>query len=420
MCKKLKILIIVLFINIIIINFSYVYADDDMDLEYFEVSEEIEIINASADLSKEPVLNSRAAIIYDRKTKEILWEKNANERRPMASTTKIMTAIVVLENCNLSATATISKKAAGTGGSRLGLKANDKVTVQDLLYGLLLVSGNDAAVALAEYTAGDVMSFAELMNKKAKELKLEDTHFITPHGLDQAEHYTTAYELAKMADYALENSIFAQIVNTKNYTVTINGNPKNLSNTNELLGYLNGVNGIKTGFTNGANRCLVTSVNRNNMNIITVVLGADTKKFRTSDSIKLIEYAYSNYKNLKITDLINSKYMEWKNNFEKNIMVNKGEEPNINTKLGKIENEYITVKNDKEKDIYVQVDTLNYLDAPVEENKIIGKIRVFVDNEEKFSIDIVNEKNIKKMNGFDYYRRLLMNNFYNINKYYLT
>lgn len=140
------------------------------------------------------------------------------------------------------------------------------------------VLGNDAAVALAEHTAGSIEAFANLMNKKAKELKLKDTHFVTPHGLDEEEHYTTAYELAVIANYALNIDKIAQIVKTTSYTVSINNSAKNIKNTNELLGYLDGVYGVKTGFTNGANRCLVTSVKRENMDLICVVLRCRYKK----------------------------------------------------------------------------------------------------------------------------------------------
>ena len=188
------------------------------------------------------------------------------------STTKIMTATIIIENCDLSQSVTVSKKAASTGGSRLGLKTNDKITIKDLLYGLLLCSGNDAAVALAETAGGDIQGFSKLMNNKAKALGLKNTNFESPHGLDSDGHYTTAYELAILSDYALKNKTFLEIVGTKNYTVTINGYPKTLSNTNELLGNLNGIYGVKTGFTNGANRCLVTSCKRNDMDIICVVL----------------------------------------------------------------------------------------------------------------------------------------------------
>ena len=190
------------------------------------------------DNSEKPVLNSRAAIVIDRNSKTILFGKNENEKRKMASTTKIMTAIIVIEHSDLSQLVSVSSKAAGTGGSRLGLHTNDKISIENLLYGLLLCSGNDAAVALAETIAGDLPNFAQLMNNKASELGLVSTHFITPHGLDNDEHYTTAYELALIADYALQNDTFMKIVGSQSHTITINNYPKNISNTNELLGYL--------------------------------------------------------------------------------------------------------------------------------------------------------------------------------------
>ena len=173
-------------------------------------------------------------------------------------------------------------------------------------------SGNDSAVALAEYAGGSIEGFAEKMNKKASDLGLNNTHFETPHGLDSDEHYTTAYELALLSNYALNNKIFAQINGTKEYTITINGYPKQLSNTNELLGNLDGVYGIKTGFTNGANRCLVTACKRNSMDIICVVLGADTKKFRTKDSISLIEYTFNTFEHINIEEFINKEFEKWK------------------------------------------------------------------------------------------------------------
>ena len=236
---------------------SIAYADD---IDYEILNDISPYVEASSSIVTEPSINSRAAIVYDRNSGLVLFGKNENEKRKMASTTKIMTAIVVIENSNLDDIVTVSSKAAGTGGSRLGLHTNDKISVKNLLYGLLLCSGNDAAVALAEYVGKDVAGFANLMNAKAKELNLTNTHFVTPHGLDNDDHYTTAYELAVLANYALKNETFCKIVGTKNITISINNYSKTLSNTNELLGNLNGVYGVKTGFTNGANRCLVTSV----------------------------------------------------------------------------------------------------------------------------------------------------------------
>ena len=213
------------------INTIHVFADD-IDTEPSEAFS----INTSANISNDlSSINSRAYVVIDRNSERILVGKNENQKRKMASTTKIMTATIILENCNLDDTIEVSKKAASTGGSRLGLKTGDKITIRDLLYGLMLCSGNDAAVALAEYAGGSIEGFAELMNSKAKKLNLNNTHFETPHGLDSDNHYTTAYELALLSNYALKNETFSNIVGTKNYTITINGYPKNINNNNELL-----------------------------------------------------------------------------------------------------------------------------------------------------------------------------------------
>ena len=205
--------IIFLFFLFIFIN-SYVFADDLLPIEDdFDISEIIseESIETNSNSLQVPIINSRAYVVIDRKSNTILVGKNENQKKKMASTTKIMTALVVIEHTNLSDTVEISKKAANTGGSRLGLKAGDKITVSDLLYGLMMRSGNDAAVALAEHVAGSITDFANLMNEKANSLGLSNTHFVTPHGLDEDEHYTTAYELALLSNYAMNNEIFAKI-----------------------------------------------------------------------------------------------------------------------------------------------------------------------------------------------------------------
>ena len=408
--KKIFIIfIIIIFINSM--NLSIIYADDAEDSEIIDWSDEL---IETAKTSDEPKINSRAAVIYDRKSGKVIWGKSENERRPMASTTKIMTAIVVLENVGLEDIVTVSKKAAGTGGSRLGLKVNDKITVNNLLYGLLLVSGNDAAVALAEYVGGSVEGFAEKMNEKAKDMGLENTHFITPHGLDMDNHYTTAFELAKMADYALNIDKFASIVNTKNIGISINGRSKNLTNTNELLGNLYGVNGVKTGFTNGANRCLVTSVNRDGMNIITVVLGEDTKKDRSNDSIKLIEYAYTNYEIYDMKEIIHEKYEEWKRINENRIVVVRGKRENLTTCIEELENYYIPVKKiDKEK-INVKIFNISELNAPVHKGDYVGKLCVYIDDEKIVELTISANISIGKLEFIDYLKSYIINNINNM------
>lgn len=385
-----------------------IYAFDENEakeeLAYFNQMQE-EAIQSSIDLSKEPEIYSRAVVVLDRGSKAIIYGKNENDVRAMASTTKIMTALILIENADLSKTIEVSKNAAGTDGSRLGLKTGDKITLNDLLYGLMLCSGNDAAVQIAETIGGSVQGFAEMMNKKARDLGLKNTSFTSPHGLDDDEHHTTAYELAILTDYALNNPTFAKVVNTKYYTVTINGYPKDLSNTNELLGYLQGVNGVKTGFTNNAGRCLVTSTLRNNFNIITVVLGADTKKIRTRDSIKLIEYTYENFEPTDISQMINAEYEKWKPSYKVNI--NKGIKSEVQTKLGEQKYKMYPIKKEDKQNIKLQVNEINYVEAPLLENSKLGSIDVLVNNKVIYTVDILSSEEVKKKDIKDYFFEMI-------------
>lgn len=328
-----------------------------------------------------------------------IYGKDENKQTAMASTTKIMTAIVVLENCkDLSEIVTIDSKAAGTGGSRLGLKKDDKITVEGLLYGLLMRSGNDAAVALAEYIAGSKEEFAKLMNNKAHELGLKNTNFVTPHGLDDPKHYTTAYELAQITDYALENNKFAQIVKTQYATISINGYSKELKNTNELLlGNIEGVYGVKTGFTNNAGRCLVTAVKRKNMDLIIVVLGADTRKDRAKDSLKLIDYIYQNYRVENIEEQIQKQFDLWNEINKNRIYIYKGTK-SIELELGKIKYEKIITN----KQITIEINSLNYLEAPVEKGTVIGNLIVKNGGEIVETIEIKTAHEIRRKGIFDY------------------
>ena len=392
--------------TIIFLFESFIYADD-IDTEF--LADIYPYIEASSSIDTEPSINSRAAIIYDRNSGLILYGKNENEKRKMASTTKIMTAIIVIENSNLDDIVTVSSKAAGTGGSRLGLHTNDKITVKNLLYGLLLCSGNDAAVALAEYVGGDIEGFAGLMNQKTQKLNLTNTHFVTPHGLDNDDHYTTAYELAVLADYALKNETFSKIVGTKNITISINNYSKTLSNTNELLGNLNGVYGVKTGFTNGANRCLVTSVKRDDMDIICVVLGADTKKDRTKDSIELIEYTFNNFELINIKEKIEEEFQNWKTCNLSSFIINKGLSNYINIYLDNIPYNFLPVNSNQINNysIYIYCDKNLY--APVLKDSVIGYLTLSLDNQTIFKIDIRASTSINKKSTNDYFTDIITN-----------
>lgn len=272
----------------------------------------------------------------------------------------------------------------------------------------MLRSGNDAAVALAEYVGGSVEKFAEMMNKKAEELDLVNTHFVTPHGLDDSQHYTTAVELAKLTDYAMQNEKFAQIVGTKSTTININGYPRQINNTNELLGVLNGVVGVKTGFTNNAGRCLVTEVKRNGMDIITVVLGADTTKDRARDSIKLIEYIMSNYKMYNVREKITYKFNEWKNINSERIEIIKSNGDKLNLALGEISVDWLPLQDLKIDTIEYEFNTLTTMEAPIEEWTKLGTMVVKIDGEIIDTIDILNTNQINKKTWFDYFKQCLL------------
>ena len=397
--------IILLFLICFFIT-PYVFADDlspsDDIFDISEILNDIKSIETNSDTTQLPTINSRAYVVIDRNSNTILIGKNENQRKKMASTTKIMTALVVIEHCNLSDIVEVSKKSASTGGSRLGLKTGDKITVYDLLYGLMMRSGNDAAVALAEHISGSITDFANLMNEKAKNLGLSNTHFVTPHGLDEDEHYTTAYELALLSNYAMNNEIFAKIVGTKNYTITLNGYPKTLTNTNELLGVLNGVYGIKTGFTNGANRCLVTCCKRGNMDIICVVLGADTKKYRTTDSIKLIEYSFNNFTYVNIQQLLSNEFDNWKKENISNITIKKGVSSYFDIIYEKPPYESIPVQSDLVDKFYVSIDYKSNLNAPIIKGSSIGTIILKLEEKTIYSGNIFINTNINHKNIFNY------------------
>ena len=396
-----KILYSILIFLLILLNFSTVCADDVDNEVDFEDTIEV----TASNVSELPKTNSRRYIVYDRISKSMIIGKNEDIKSAMASTTKIMTTIVILEKADLNEKVTVSAKAGGTGGSRLGLKRGDKASVRDLLYGLMLRSGNDAAVALAEHVGGSVKGFAELMNEKAIELGLTNTHFVTPHGLDDANHYTTALELAKLTDYAMDNETFAKIVGTKSTTIYINNQSRQINNTNELLGVLNGVVGVKTGFTNNAGRCLVTETKRNNMDIITIVLGADTKKDRTKDSVNLIEYTFSKYKMYNLEERIIEEFNKWKNINEKRILIIKGKTSNPKLALGAIEKATIPIcDNDK---IEYSINALTEIEAPVEQWNVMGKLTVKINGEILENIDIVNVNEVQKRDWKDYFKIVL-------------
>ena len=240
-------------------------------------------------------ISAQSAIVLDASTGRVLYEKNADKQSLIASTTKIMTALVICENCNVLDRVRIPKAAVGIEGSSMYLQEGEVLTVQELLYGLMLQSGNDAATALAIYCGGTVEGFAELMNDKAHALKLFGTHFVNPHGLDAPGHYSTARDLAVLTAYAMADPIFAQTVSTK--TVTVGS--RCLRNHNKLLWQLQGAEGVKTGYTKAAGRILVSSTCRDGRRLIVVTINAPQD---WSDHSTLTENGFKDYSAVRLIE----------------------------------------------------------------------------------------------------------------------
>jgi len=238
-----------------------------------------------------PIIEAEAAIVMIADTKQVLYEKKASGIMYPASTTKIMTLLTALEKGNSNSTVTVSSNAANCEGSSLDLKAGDKLTLGNALYGMMLVSGNDSAEAIAENIAGSIPKFVKLMNENAAKIGAVNTHFTNPHGLpDPINHFTTAYDLALITAYGLQNPEFAKIVSTREYTVNfLNGKKKYVKNTNKLLKLYPGANGVKTGSTNEAGDCVVGAVKRGGVELIVVVLNDDE---RWEDAPKLLDYGF--------------------------------------------------------------------------------------------------------------------------------
>lgn len=338
-------------------------------------------------------LNSRAYVLMDPITGRILLEKNASEKRAMASTTKIMTAIVALENGDLSSTVKVSKKAAAVGGSSFHLQAGEEMSMESMLYGLLLPSGNDAAIALAEHVGGNVESFVEMMNMKALEIGALDTHFSNPHGLDDPNHYTTARDLALITRYALGIPKFREIVKTPEIEITEGNYKRQLRNTNRLLRSYEEVDGVKTGYTGQAGRCLVASASKDGFSLISVIL--DSQK-HFSDSYELLNYGFSNY---TLTRIVN------KDSEYSKVPVFEG----IKNEAELIAKDdlYIPIKTDEQIDFkIIAPDVIN---APVVKNQELGEIHVFIDGNFVSKVPLVAAEDIRQKTFIDKFYNIIRN-----------
>ena len=350
--------------------------------------------------------NAKSAIMIEATTGEILYQKNANERLAPASMTKIMSLILIMENIekgNLkwNDIVVVSKNASSMGGSQIFLEANEMMTVEDLVKGICIASGNDATVALAEKIAGTETAFVKLMNEKAKSLGLKNTNFVNATGLDAEGHYSTANDMAVMARELVKHEKILEFSSIyEDYLRKNTSKSFWLVNTNKLVKFYSYIDGLKTGFTNNAGYCLTATGKKKDMRLISVVMGEASTDKRSTDTLAMLDYGFNMYNIDKVVD---------KNNSLGKIKVNLGKEEEVDIKAM----DDITILNNTQKDkrnvtYEIKTDDIN---APVKVGDIIGKIEVYENGNYKFSTDITVSKDIEKANIFKIFLRNLRDVF---------
>lgn len=335
-----------------------------------------------------PSVSARASALYEPSTKEFIYENNANLRLPMASTTKIMTALIAIERCDLSEVIVIPCEATGIEGSSVYLRAGDVVTIRDLLYSVLLQSANDAATALAIKIAGDVKGFADVMNARAAELGLNDTHFENPHGLDSKEHYTTAHDLALLAAYALENDTFRTICSTYKYSFVISDSIRTVVNHNKLLKRYDGAIGVKTGYTDESGRCLVSAAEKDGLTLVAVTLNAPDD---WRDHTALLDYGFSRFETVKLSSIAITDFT---------VPVINGQRANLSASIAD-RDAIITVRKGQNQ-LHAKTLINDNLSAPISKGDVIGTVTVYDGDTLLYSFDIIADENVAKAddNGF--------------------
>lgn len=348
------------------------------------------------------VPNAKSTILIEESTGKILYEKNSDEKRAPASMTKVMSMLLIMEaldnkQISLNDEVTISQNAADMGGSQLFLQPNQTAKVEDLLKGIAVASGNDAVVAMAEKIAGSEEKFVDMMNKKAKKLGLKNTQFKNPHGLDEEGHYTSAHDMAIMAKELIKHKNILNYTSIyEEYLTKSDGTKLWMVNTNKLVKFYKGVDGLKTGFTQTAGYCLTATAMKNNTRLISVVMGEDTSANRSTDTVNLLNYGFNSY---KVNTIIKK---------EKNIAkvkVNKGKEDKVYIRTKENVNELLNV-NEKAKK-YILVPEVKNITAPVKVGEKVGILKIKYQNKVVKEVDLTVSKNIKKANLWDLFKRNL-------------
>ncbi len=342
---------------------------------------------------------AKSAILIDRATGEVLYEKNADEKRPPASMTKLASMLIIMEsidsgNLSFDDKVTISEEAASMGGSQVFLEAGETYTVSDLLKGVAIASGNDAVVALAEKVAGTWPQFVDMMNKKMKEIGATNTNFINPHGLDAENHYSTARDMGIIARELLKHEKILEYTSIyEEYLEKNDGTKTWLVNTNRLVRFYDGVDGLKTGFTESAGFCLTATAKKDNFRLISVLMGEDTSENRSSDTVRLLNYGF--------------------NTFKVNVIKKKDEViGKVRVEGGKKDSVEIILMNDATKLLkntdapseYTFNIKIDKVKAPIKKGDIVGSAEIVdKDNNIIDEVDLTVKEDIAKANILDYF-----------------
>ena len=354
-------------------------------------------------LAAELNINAKSAILMDENTGTIMFAFNENEKMPMASMTKIMSMILIMEAIDndvikLDDEVVVSENAASMGGSQIYLKAMDKYTVKDLLKSVAMASANDSVVALAERTYGSEEAFVNKMNEKAKELGLKNTNFVNPHGLDADNHYSSAYDMAIMAKELLKHENILDYTKVyEEYLKKSDGTNLWLVNTNKLVRFYEGLDGLKTGFTKKAGYCITATAKKNNMRLIAVLMGEDNIENRSQDVVKLLNYGFNSYRN----NVIKSK-----DESIGKVKVLKGKQKSVDVVLLKDATELLNASQ-KKSNYSFKLD-VDKVVAPVKKGDVIGNVTILDENNNIINkVDITVKEDVLKANLWDLFKRRL-------------
>ena len=348
--------------------------------------------------------NAKSAIMIEATTGKIMFEKNSHEKLPMASMTKMMTLLLIMENIengNLKweEKITTSEYASSMGGSQIFLEPGEEMTVEDLVKGICIASGNDASVAMAERIGGTEEKFVSMMNNKAHELGLKNTNFVNACGLDADNHYSSAYDMAMIAKELVKYKKILDFTGTyEDYLRKDTNNSFWLVNTNKLVRYYSGVDGLKTGFTETAGYCITTTAKKNNMRLITVVMGEPSSKVRNAETTSMLDYGFNTYKmdNILPKDKIITKTKVELGTKEKVNIIPKEDISILNSKTGTKRNVTYKLK-------------LKKINAPIKKGDKVGKINIIENNKIIMTKDATVSENINKANIITVYLRNLLN-----------